>query len=329
MKRIIFSLVMFATFATTTFAQKVGFLMDSYITDRWYLDQKFLVERIKELGGECQVEIPYGDSNEQVKLAQKLIDSKVDVLIVVPSDAKKALEIVAMAKKANIPVISYDRLILTNDISYYISFDNEKVGEIQAQYALNKVPSGNFVLINGPVSDYNGILFRQGQLKVLDPYIKSGKVKILLDHVLSDWSEMEAMMKVSETFSGNVTQPDVIIAANDALANGAILSLHKDVLGKVLITGQDADVVGLKNVISGNQTMTVYKSIKTLAVRAAEVAVELAKTKQVANSKKIKFGDLEVYAELLPAIAVDKTNYMETVVKDGQVELSELTESKN
>src|SRR5437868_1531813 len=112
MKRIIFSLLLFTALATTSFGQKVGFLMDSYITDRWYLDQKFLVERIKELGGECQVEIPYGDAGEQLKLAQKLIDSKIDVLVVVPSDAKKALEIVAMAKKANIPVISYDRLIL-------------------------------------------------------------------------------------------------------------------------------------------------------------------------------------------------------------------------
>ena len=329
MKRIIFLMVLLTSFASVSLAQKIGFLMDSYITDRWYLDKKFLTEKIQAMGGECIVEIPYGNADEQLNLAKKLIDSKVDVLIVVPSDTKKALDIVALAKKANIPVISYDRLILTNDITYYISFDNEKVGEIQAQYALDKVPQGNYVLINGPTSDYNGILFRQGQLKVLEPHIKSGKVKLILDHVLSDWSEMEAMMKVSETFSGNVVQPDVIIAANDALANGAILSLHKDQLGKVLITGQDADIVGLKNVISGNQTMTVYKSIKSVATRAAEVAMELAKTKTVANGKKMKFGDLEVTAELLPAIAVDKSNYMDTVIKDGQVQLSDLAESKN
>jgi len=329
MKRLIFSIVLFTSTVSLCMAQKIGFLMDSYITDRWYLDKKFLVDRIQELGGECMVEIPYGNADEQLNLAKKLIDSKVDVLIVVPSDTKKALDIVALAKGANIPVISYDRLILTNDITYYISFDNEKVGEIQAQYALSKVPQGNYVLINGPTSDYNGILFRQGQLKVLEPHIKSGKVKLILDHVLSDWSEMEAMMKVSETFSGSTVQPDAIVAANDALANGAILSLHKDQLGKVLITGQDADVVGLKNVISGNQTMTVYKPIKSLATRAAEVAVELAKTKAVANGKKMKFGDLEVVAELLPAIAVDKENYMETVIKDGQVKLTDLTEAKN
>jgi D-xylose transport system substrate-binding protein len=329
MKRIIFLVALFCILTVSSFAQKIGFLMDSYITDRWYIDQKYVVETIKGLGGECQVEIPYGDASEQIKLAQKLIDSKVDVLIVVASDANKAAEIVAMGKKANIPVISYDRLIQSKDLAYYISFDNEKVGEIQAQYALSKVPKGNYVLINGPVTDYNGILFRKGQLKVLEPHIKSGKVKILLDHVLSDWSEMEAMMKVSESFSGNTTQPDVIIAANDALANGAILSLNKDRLGKVVITGQDADVIGLKNVISGNQSMTVYKSIKTLAIRAAEVAMELAKTKKIANGKMMKFGDLEVNAELLPAIAVDKSNYLDTVVKDGQVQLSELTENKN
>jgi D-xylose transport system substrate-binding protein len=328
MKKVIF-LLLACSVSIVSFGQKIGFLMDSYITDRWYMDQKFVVERIKELGGECLVEIPYGDANEQVKLAKKLIDSKVEALIIVPSDTRRALEIVEMAKAAKIPVISYDRLILSNDISYYISYDNEKVGQLQAEYALSKVPTGNYVLINGPVSDYNAIRFRDGQIKVLEPHVKSGKVKILLDHVLSDWSEMEAMMKVSEVFSDNAVQPNAIIAANDALANGAVLALKKEVLGKVVITGQDADITGVKNILSGNQTMTIYKPIKPLATRAAEVAMQLAKDPIIKDKTKVKIGDIEVYAELLSPVVVDKSNYKETVVKDGHVQAADIAENKN
>jgi D-xylose transport system substrate-binding protein len=324
MKKITFLLLFLCVASFASFGQKIGFLMDSYITDRWYMDQKFVVDKIKELGGECIVEIPYGDANEQLNLAKKLIANKIDVLIIVPSDTRKAVEIVNEAKKANVPVISYDRLIQSNDISYYISYDTEKVGRLQAEYALSKVPEGNYVLINGPVSDYNGILFRRGQLQVLEPHVKSGKVKIILDHVLSDWSEMEAMMKVSETFGDNAVQPQAIVAANDALANGAILALKKDLLGKVVITGQDADITGMKNIISNNQNMTIYKPIKPLATRAAEVAMELAKTHKIEGAIKVKVGDQEVYAELLSPVVVDKNNYKETVVKDGHVQQSEL-----
>lgn len=329
MKKSIFLLLAFMLFAGVGFCQKVGFLLDSYITDRWYKDEKFVVDKVKELGGECVVKNPFGDPNEQLRLAKELIAEKVDVLIVVPCDTKAAVEIVAEAKKANVPVISYDRLILSNELAYYISYDNEKVGMLQAEFALSKVPAGNYALINGPTSDYNGILFRQGQLKVLEPHIKSGKVKVLLDHVLGGWSEMEAMMKFDEVFSSSSEQPDVVIAANDAIANGAVLSLKKELIGKVIITGQDADVQGVNNIIAGSQSMTIYKPIKPLATRAAEVAVQLGKEKSIKDATKIKVGELLVPAELLTPVVVDKNNYKDTVINDGHVQLAELTEVKN
>jgi D-xylose transport system substrate-binding protein len=189
---------------------------------------------------------------------------------------------------------------------------------------LSKVPEGNYILVNGPVTDNNGILFRNGHLKELEPHIKSGKVKIIMDHVLSDWSEMEAMMKIDEIQSASKEIVDVIIAANDAIANGAILALPKDRLGKVLITGQDADLTGLKNLIAGNQSMTVYKPIKPLATRAADIAMKLARKETLEGVNKIKVGDLEVNAELLTPVVVDKNNYQETVVKDGQVSIDEI-----
>lgn len=311
--------------ATVSVAQRIGLLMDSYVIDRWYIDQKLFADRIKDLGGECIVEMPFGDPDEQIKLGKKLIASKVDVLVIVPTDRIKAATIVQAAKEAKIPVIAYDRMIDTNDLTLYVSYNNLNVGKLQAQYAVNKIPQGNYLLINGPESDMNAISFREGQQLVLQPYIKNGKIKVIGDFVLTSWSELEALMKTDEFLSSHPEKPDVIVAANDALATGVIQSLPKDVLGKALVTGQDADKNSLKNIIAGTQTMTIYKPIKTLACQAAEAAMKIAKGEKV-SSIKTKIGTHEVNAILLEPVVVDKTNYKETVVKDGHVNLSEVLE---
>lgn len=315
------------TIASTSGAQKIGLLMDSYVIDRWYMDQKLFVDRVKDLGGECVVEMPYGDPEEQEKLGKKLIASGVDVLVIVPSDGERAAAIVQAAKEANIPVIAYDRMIHTKDLSLYISYDNINVGKLQGEYALKKVPQGKYLLINGPVSDMNSLSFSKGQHIVLRPGVESGRIKIIGDFVLGSWSELEALMKVDEFLSSQTEKPDVIIAANDAIATGVIQSLPQELVGKVVVTGQDADKASLKNIIAGRQTMTIYKPIKPLAFKAAEFAMKLAKGEKF-ESIKTKIGEFETNAILLTPIVVDKTNYKETVVKDGHVNLSEVLEKK-
>lgn len=296
--------------------------MDSYVIDRWYVDEKLFKDRIRELGGNCIVEMPFGDADEQINLGKKLIEEEVKVLVIVPTDAKKAAIIVAAAKEAGIPVISYDRLIMSKDVAFYVSYDNSQVGTLQADYVHKRAPAGNYLLINGPVSDNNAILFREGQLKALKPAVDAGKVKITGDIVLDGWSEIEAMMKVDEYMNTGNVKPDVIIAANDALANGAIQALPIDLAGKILITGQDAELAGIKNIISGTQVMTIYKPIKPLAYLAAESAMMLARGEKIPNTMKFKNGDIVVDAILLKPVVVDKTNY-QTVLKDGHVSLSQ------
>src|SRR5690606_33262093 len=151
-------------------AQKIGLLMDSYVVDRWYLDQKMFANRVRALGGECIVEVPHGDPDEQLRLGKKLLESGVNVLVVVASDSRKAAAIVEAANEKKIPVISYDRLILSEGLSFYISYNNTRVGNLQAQYALEKVPKGKYLLLNGPPTDYNAVLFRRGQMEVLKPH---------------------------------------------------------------------------------------------------------------------------------------------------------------
>jgi D-xylose transport system substrate-binding protein len=309
--------------STVTMAQKIGLLMDSYVVDRWYIDEKLFKDRIKELGGECLVEMPYGDPDEQVRLGKKLIADGVKVLVIIPTDAKKAALVVAAAKEANIPVIAYDRLIDTKDLSFFISYDNARVGYLQAKYASDKVPTGNYLLINGPVSDNNAIVFRSEQMKVLKPSIDSKKIKIVGDIILDGWSEIETMMKLDEFLTTVKVKPDVIIAANDAIANGALQSLPPNLIGKVLITGQDAERSAIKNIISGHQSMTIYKPIKPLAYKAAECALKIARGEKIDGTVKVKNGEIEVESIQLVPVVVDKSNFKDTVVKDGHINLSE------
>jgi D-xylose transport system substrate-binding protein len=310
--------------SSTGWSQKIGWLIDGYTIDRWYKDDKYFIEKIKELGGEVIHEIPHGDADEQVKLGLKLIESKVDALVIIPIDAQKAATIVAAAKKANIPVIAYDRLIPSKDLSFYVSYDNAAVGQLQAEYALKHKPQGNYLLLNGPVADNNAILFREGQLSKIKPAVDAGKIKIIGDIVLNSWSEMEAMMKMEDFLAGSKVKPDAIVAANDAAAMGTIQILPKELLGKTVITGQDADLGSLRHIVSGEQSMTIYKPIKPLAYIAAEVTMRLVKKQPIANATKLKSGSIEVPCILLKPVVVDKSNYKETVVKDGHVELSEL-----
>jgi len=325
MKSLKFILV-WACVSIGTFAwcqKKVGLLLDSYVIDRWRTDESLFKEKIKELGGECLVEIPHGNPDEQVRLGKKLIAAGVDVLVVVPTDAVKAALIVDAAKAANIPVISYDRMIASDDVTFYISYDNNKVGIMQAQYAHERMPTGNYILINGPKSDINSIAFRNGQLSVLQKDIDEGRIKVIADFILDDWSELEAIMKVEEFLSTSNLKPDAIVAANDALATGAIQVLPTDLTGKIVVTGQDAERIALRNIVAGNQSMTIYKPIKPLAYQAAEIAIKLANG-QAVQGAKIKYGDHEVNAILLDPIIVDKNNYRETIVKDGHLSYQEI-----
>jgi D-xylose transport system substrate-binding protein len=319
MRFAILSVLFFCTIAAQ--AQKVGLLMDSYFIDRWYTDQKILSARIAQLGGECITEVPNGDADEQVRLAKKLIADKVDVLILVATDGQKAIEIVDAASQAKIPVVAYDRFVNSKEVSFYISYNSLLVGRLQALYAMSRIPSGNYLLINGPVSDNNAILFRDGQLSRLKQNIDAGKVKIIGDIILGEWSEMEAMMKVDEFLLNADEKPDVIIAANDAIATGALQALPTNLLGKVIVTGQDADLLAVKNIIKGHQAMTVYKPIRQLAEQAAEIAMKLARKEPITGASKFRSAGVEVNAILLDPIIVEISNYQATVIKDGHVSL--------
>lgn len=299
---------------------RIGFSMDSLLQERWQRDRDFFVQRAKELGAEVLVQSADGSDAVQVRQAENLLTQGVDVLVVVPHNGEIAASIVDSAKRQQIPVLAYDRIIRSSDLDFYVSFDNVKVGELEAQYLLDRAAKGNYILIGGSTTDNNAQLVRQGQMKVLKPAIDRGDIRIVADQWAKDWLPSEALRHTENALTQSRNDVVAVVASNDTTAGGVVQALEEQKLaGRVLVSGQDADVAACQRIIAGTQSMTVYKPIRPLASRAAEIAAALARHSPVESNAKVNNGFRDVPSLLLVPITVDKKNLEQTVIKDGFV----------
>lgn len=306
---------------------RIGFSMDTLKEERWQRDKDLVEKRCKEIGAELNVQVANGSDSEQIKQAENMLTQGIDVLIVAPHNGEIAASIVEAAHKQGVPVISYDRLIKNSDVDLYISHQVVKMGEMQAQYLLdhvNKKPA-NFVVVGGSPTDNNALLLHQGQMNVLQPAIARGDVKIVADEYAKEWQASAALNIVENALTRANNQIDGVVASNDGTARGAVQALEgQHLAGKVLVSGQDADLASLRLIVEGKQTMTIYKSIQPLASGAVDAAVKLARGEKVATTETIDNGFKKVPAMLLEPVAVDRNNLVATVVKDGYHTLAEI-----
>lgn len=297
---------------------RIGFLMDAFQQERWQKDKAMFEQRVKELGAELILQAADGDDDLQMKQAESLLTQGVDVLVLVPHNAEVAGAIVDMAKRQGVPVISYDRLVKNSEPDLYVSFDNERVGELQAKYLFEHAPKGNYILIGGAPTDNNSLLLRKGQETILQPAIDRGDIKIVANQWAKEWLADEALKHVENALTQNQNNVVAIVMSNDGTAGGAIQALDKQGLaGKVLISGQDAELAALQRIVAGTQSMTVYKPIIKLAPAAADAAFALATGKKPVTTRTVNNGKIDVPSILIEPVTVDKTNIDDTVVKDG------------
>jgi len=296
---------------------KIGFSIDDLRLERWTRDRDYFIGAAEKLG--AKVYVQSADASEQRQIAQieNLISRGVDVLVIVPYNATVLNNAIREAKKAKIKVLSYDRLILNADVDAYISFDNKAVGELQAQSIVGLKPKGNYYLLGGAPTDNNAKILREGQMKVLQPLIDKGDIKVVGSQWVKDWSASAAMSIVENALTANGNKIDAVVASNDATAGGAIQALASQKLaGKVPVSGQDADLAGVRRVIAGTQAMTVYKPLKTIATSAATLAVQLVRNEKPAYNSQINNGYKQVSTVLLKPILLTKSN-VDVLVKDG------------
>ncbi|OMP66653.1 sugar ABC transporter substrate-binding protein [Domibacillus epiphyticus] len=296
----------------------VGFVLDTLKDERWYKDKELFEEAAESKGAHVKTLAANGNDDVQLKQAELLIEEGVDVLVVVPHDAAFSAAIVDMAHKAGVKVISYDRLITNSEVDYYISFDNVKVGELQASEVVKQASNGNFAYIGGAESDNNAVLFRQGAMNVLKPLIDKGSVKLIHDQYTDGWDPITAEQNMKTALAKNGNNVDAVIAANDGTAGGVINSLSSvGLAGRIPVSGQDAELEGVRRVVKGTQTMTVYKPITLLAEQAADMAVKVGSGEDVAADQSVHNGKIDVPSLLLEPVAVTKENVRDTVIKDG------------
>ncbi|WP_028986794.1 D-xylose ABC transporter substrate-binding protein [Thermicanus aegyptius] len=303
---------------TETKKIKIGMSIDDLRLERWQHDRDFFVQRAKELGADVIVQSANGDDAQQLAQVENMLSQGVDVMVIIPHSSDAMAAAVDAAKKEGVPVLAYDRLINNSDVDVYVSFDNVRVGEMQAEYLVKQVPKGNYFLLGGSPTDNNAKLFRQGQMNILQPYIDRGDIKIVGDQWAKDWQADAALQIMENALTANNNKIDAVVASNDSTAGGAIQALAAQGLaGKVVISGQDADLAACQRIVEGTQSMTVYKPIKLLATTSAEVAIDLANGKPIKTQGKINNGKIDVPAVLLTPIQVDKQNMMDTIIKDG------------
>jgi D-xylose transport system substrate-binding protein len=303
---------------------RIGFSMDTLKEERWVRDKELVEARSKELGVELDVQVANGSDALQKNQCDNLLTKGVDVLIVAPHNGDIAASIVEAAHRQNVPVISYDRLIKNSDVDLYVSHQVLKIGEMQGQYALDHAPKGNYVLIGGSQTDNNALLLRQGQMNVLKPAVDRGDIKIISDQFAREWQASEAgrITEDALTRTNNIIQ--AIVASNDGTAGGAIAALPAELVGKPVVTGQDAELIACQRIVEGKQSMTIYKPIQPLAYSAVDSAIKLARGEKIETADKINNGKIDVPSILQTPIAVDKTNMVDTIIKDGYQKMEDV-----
>jgi D-xylose transport system substrate-binding protein len=288
-------------------------------------DKPYFIDAVKSLDPSIEViaNNAQGSDATQLQQAESALTNGAGVIVVSPYTADAGAAIVAKADAAGAPVVAYDGAINGAVPAAYVSFENEKVGELQAQYLLDNLKDGATVVeINGDVTSGPGQAFKAGAHKVLDPAIASGRLKLGFESDTPAWDPKNGQREMEQALTKLDDKVDGVLAPNDGLATAVIDALTAQKLaGKVLVTGQDATDVGLSHILTGEQSMTVYKSIRDEAKAAAEIAVALlnkdtSKVKSLTTTT-VNNGTGDVPAVLLDPVAITKKNMASTVFADG------------
>jgi len=306
---------------------KIGFAMATVKEERWQRDRDAFLAHCKKLDVECVPTYADNKAEKQLSDVEQLLTQGINVLVIAPQEATQAAQMVEKAKAKGIPVISYDRLINSDKIDVYISHQVPVIGRKIAEYALSKAPKGNYVMVYGSSTDNNAVIMKKEQLAVLQPAIDKGDIKIVADQFITDWKPEEALKFAENALTRNNDNITAFVVSNDGMAGGVVSALEsKQLTGKILVTGQDAEKAALQRIAEGKQTMTVYKPIIPLANAAVEAAIKLAKKESLGSTTPFMNDAIkkEIPAILLEVMVVDKDNLLATVIKDGYASFDEV-----
>jgi len=313
-----------STAATGGKSGKIAFLLPESKTARYETQDRPLFEqKVKALCPNCQIVYSNADQDaaKQQQQAEAALTQGVKVMVLDPVDGAAAAAIVNQANSKNVPVISYDRLLLNSKPDYYVEFNSPSVGKIQGKALVDKLKAdgskGSIVMINGAPTDNNAKLFKEGAHSVID----SSGFKVAKEYDTPDWSPDKAQSEMDQAITALGKSGFVgVYAANDGTAGGAIAAMKAAGVDpkKIPVTGQDAELAAIQRILAGDQFMTVYKPIKPLADKAAEWAVGLLSGQKPADAADTENnGKVDVPTIKLDVTPVTAAKVKQTVIADG------------
>jgi D-xylose transport system substrate-binding protein len=309
---------------------KVGVILpDTTSSTRYTLyDAPLLKKAFKDAGVTADIQNAQGSVSKFTSIAQNMIGEGVKVLIIDSIDAASGAGVEKSAAAAGVKVIDYDRVNLGGTAPYYVSFDNEDVGKLQAQTMIDCLNAQNvskpkIIMMDGGTDvDNNAVLFKKGAHEVLDPLAAAGKVTISGEAVVKGWLNNNAPQPFAQALTAAGGTVDGVLAANDGIAGAVIGGPLKDsgLAGHVVVTGQDASIQGLQAIIEGQQSMTIFKNVKFEAQAAAQLAIALLQGKDPASAGMTlaPFADPQapghkIQALLLPAQVITQANIKDVI----------------
>jgi D-xylose transport system substrate-binding protein len=297
---------------------KVAVLLpDSKSSVRWEtVDRPFLQKAFEDAGVEVEIQNAEGDKATQQQQAEQAITNGAKVLLLVNLDSGSGAAIAASAKQQDVKVIDYDRLTLDGDSDYYVSFDNEAVGKLQGEGLVKCIEDKGtekpaIAVLNGSPTDNNATLFKNGYDSVINEKFDSGEWTEVDDQSVPDWDNQKALTIFEQMLQKANNKIDGVLAANDGLGNAAISALKQRKLPQIPVTGQDATLQGIQNIVNGDQCMTVYKAIKKEADAAAELAIALINGETPEAPDSVNNGKKDVPSVFEEPVAVTKDNISE------------------
>jgi len=274
------------------FGQRVAFLMDDYNAERWHGDSVEFYKEATNRGVDVFIYQCDSDPHLQLQQTKMAIDSlHVDAIVLVSSNRTENKTILKFAAQKEVPVILYDRTV-EGPHYQHLSFDSHNIGYLQAKHVLKNEHVTNVVLLNGPTFDSNATLFRNGQMAALQPEIEAGRINVLLDIHLSEWTDLEAFMQMNDFLLGKHPQIHAVIAANDGIAKGAIEAMELNGISDVVVTGQDGAAPALKAIKEGRQSYTILKPVDLLVQKALDSALDAYSEKQIIGHDKTVYIDV-------------------------------------
>ena len=303
---------------------QVGVILpDAASSARWETaDRSFLGKALTAAGVTYDIQNANGDKTAFATIADQMLSNGAKVLIMVNLDSDSAKAVQDKAAAQGVKTIDYDRLTLKGSESYYVSFDNVAVGKLQGTGIANclkahKVATPRIVYLNGSPTDNNATLFKQGYVSILGPSVKAKKMVLVADQAVPDWDNAKGGVIFEQMLTKAKGKLDAVVSANEGLGLAAVAVLKKNKLnGKVCVSGQDASVDGLRAILSGDLSNTVYKGIKQEANAAVDLAVALIKGTKAPTNGVTNNGTTDVPSVLLTPVGITKSN-VKVVIADG------------